>query len=845
MAIRDWFSRRDASTESPKKTLSAQQLLQQGAEQEADGNFDEALSCYLEASRLDATLGRAHFCAGVLLLARNQAEDALAAFEKALAIKPDSAGALLNLGNACMQLGKAERALAAYQAAIGIKPDFTEAELGVGTALEALGKLHEAIAHYQRVLVMQPAHALARFSLGRTYAALDEMDAAVKYFNTLLSSDPQHLDAWMALADLYLKQSRFDEAERACREALAIAPDRPEALFNLAMIAGDRGDVDGAIAGYREVARRFPENDAACINLGALLSGKKLYREAAEVYRRALELNPDSPVGYNNLGNALTEMGLYDEAIRNYRAAIDRLPDFADAWGNMGVAFHGVRKFDQAVECFNEAIRLRPEHPATLTNLGGALHEMGFFDEALENYNKSLALQPDSASVLSNIGMLLKDRGRMEEALVYCRKALDLEPNNLQYRGSMLFIMNYLAQISSGQLLEEARKFDVIAREKVQPFVFWENSRDKNRTLRIGLVSGDMMSHPVGFFLEGVMQALAHGHSYDLQFVAYPTRSLEDEVTARIRACCVAWRPVKGVRDEDFAKLVRDDKIDILIDLSGYSGHHRLPAFAWKPAPIQVTWLGYFATTGLSAMDYLIADPWTLPEGEEPFFSETIWRLPETRLCFTAPRERVAVSALPAEVNGYITFGCFNHLTKVNNQVIALWARILEAVPGSRLFLKATQLREPETRRSLLARFAMCGISSERLILEGATPRAEYLAAYHRVDIALDPFPYTGGTTTAETLWMGVPVLTLAGAHFLARQGVGLLMNAGLPEWVATDQADYFSKAVAHAGDVPALASLRRSLRAQVVASPVFDAHRFAGHFSSALRQMWCLWCDR
>jgi predicted O-linked N-acetylglucosamine transferase (SPINDLY family) len=267
--------------------------------------------------------------------------------------------------------------------------------------------------------------------------------------------------------------------------------------------------------------------------------------------------------------------------------------------------------------------------------------------------------------------------------------------------------------------------------------------------------------------------------------------------------------------------------------------------FAWKPAPVQASWLGCFATTGVTAIDYLIADPWTLPESEEAYFTETIWRLPETRMCFTPPKENVEVAPLPALTKGYVTFGCFNSLFKMNNAVVALWARVLVSVPDSRLFLKAKQLGEDSVRQSIIKRFAAHGVGADRLMMEGADTREKYLATYNMVDIALDPFPYTGGTTSVEALWMGVPVLTLEGERFLSRQGVGLMMNAELPEWIASNPDDYVARAVSHAANLQALAALRKGLRQQVLASPIFDASRFAGHFENALRGMWKKWCEQ
>jgi predicted O-linked N-acetylglucosamine transferase (SPINDLY family) len=297
--------------------------------------------------------------------------------------------------------------------------------------------------------------------------------------------------------------------------------------------------------------------------------------------------------------------------------------------------------------------------------------------------------------------------------------------------------------------------------------------------------------------------------------------------------------------DEKLAQQIRDDGIDILIDLSGHTGHNRLLMFAWKPAPIQLTWLGYFASTGLAAMDYLLADPWMVPAAETDHFIEKIWYMPESYLCFTAPYFDICVEPLPALNHSHITFGCFNNLNKMNDAVVALWVKVLRAVPNSRLFLKTGQLDEASMRHSVAQRFAEHGIDASRLILESASPRAELLAAYNRVDIALDPFPYPGGTTSAEALWMGVPVLTLAGDRFLSRMGESILQNVGLSDWIAADADDYVARAVRHAGNISGLAALRDGLRQQVLASPLFDAPRFAHHFETALRGMWKHWCQQ
>ncbi|MGC4062866.1 MAG: tetratricopeptide repeat protein [Aquabacterium sp.] len=500
---------------------------------------------------------------------------------------------------------------------------------------------------------------------------------------------------------------------------------------------------------------------------------------------------------------------------------------------------------DEAVASYRKALQLKPDHVGALCNMGIVLKDLGQYDQAVANFRQALTLQPDLADAHNNLGNLLKDLGQLDEAVACFRKALAARPDFAEAHSNLIFTLNYVPGQDAHVLLDEARHFgDTVAR-RATPFTTWANTRDAARPLRIGLVSGDLGNHPVGYFVEGVLAALAARSAERLSIFVYATRTSNDALAERIKASCTGWCSAMGVPDAQLARQIRDDAIDILIDLSGHTGYNRLPMFAWKPAPVQASWLGYFATTGVAAIDYLIADPWTLPASEDAHFTEQIWRLPETRLCFTPPETEVAVSPLPAIANGHVTFGCFNNLTKMNDGVVALWSKVLHAVPGSRLRLKAKQLDEASVRDDVLTRFAAQGIDAGRLTLEGRTPRADYLASYGQVDIGLDPFPFTGGTTSAESLWMGVPVLTLAGDRLVSRQGVGLMQNAGLADWVASDADGYVARAVAHAADLPRLAALRGGLREQVQASPIFDAQRFAPLFEAALRGMWTRWCER
>jgi protein O-GlcNAc transferase len=558
--------------------------------------------------------------------------------------------------------------------------------------------------------------------------------------------------------------------------------------------------------------------------------------------RLLVELYPKSPFVWKLMGAVLHMQG--KEALRVMRKTDELFPAHADAHNNLGNVLRDLGQLDEAAVSYRRALDIAPNLAEAHSNLGVVLWDLGQLDEAAMSYRRALSIAPDLAEAHSNLGLILWDLGQLDEAVERHRIALSFKPDYVEAHGHILFTHNYLSGQPSEALLSEARSYGKLVEEKAKPYSHWPNAPDANRCIRVGFVSGDLRNHPVGHFVEGMLTALASDASGRLELFAYFTSFHSDVLTNRIKTCCNTWHSVVGLSDERLAGRIREDRIDILIDLSGHTAHNRLPMFAWKPAPVQVTWLGYFATTGVAAIDYLIADPWTLPATEEANFTEKIWRLPETRLCFTAPDCNVDVLQLPALCNGFITFGCFNNLTKMNDAVVALWALVLKAVPDSRLFLKARQLRQGLARQNVIDRFAAKGVHADRLILEGYDSRTDYLAAYNRVDIALDPFPFTGGTTSVEGLWMGVPVLTLKGERFLSRQGVGILMNVKLPDWIAADEDDYVVRAVWHSGNLQRLSSLRTGLRQQVSASPIFDAQRFARNFEAAMRGMWLGWCN-
>ena len=669
------------------------------------------------------------------------------------------------------------------------------------------------------------------------------MNDAEVQVRALLDADPQHAMAWKTLAAVLLAQGK--DALEAAQKAVARMPQDVQAVTNLGRAFHDRRMYSEAFTAYRYALRLQPNLLQALLNLGAALLETGDLTAAEAQLLQATRLHPSSPEAFNDLGLAQTAAGKLDAAYQSLQQALTLAPQHVMAMTNLGQALTKGKRHDLAASVFDRALALQPDLAKAHLGRANALRELGLLEEAEVSYRQALALQPQDPPAEVGLGICLVEQGRAEEALTHYQAAQAIERNDLAVLPSMMFARQYLSHPTPLEDIHEARTFGAAASAHAQAFQHWQVTADPHRQLRIGLVSGDLRQHPVGRFLESVLIELAAQHSASLAFVAYSNHHEEDELTARLKPRCTQWHAVADWTDAKLAHQIHQDAVDILIDLAGHTTHNRVPVFAWRPAPVQLSWLGYFATTGVAEIDYLLADPHTVPPEHETHFTETIWRLPDTRMCFTPPSEPVAVSPLPAQASGHITFGCFNHVGKINDTVIATWSRILHRVPGSRLFLKAKQLAGEAARDRLTRAFAAHGISGSQLLLEGGSPRQQYLETYHRIDIGLDPFPYTGGTTTVESLWMGVPVITQAGPNLISRQGLGLLHNAGLPHWVASDADDYVERAIAFANDLPALATLRSQLREQVLASPLFDAQAFANHFEQAMRDMWALWCER
>lgn len=563
-----------------------------------------------------------------------------------------------------------------------------------------------------------------------------------------------------------------------------------------------------------------------------LLAGQ--FAQAEAEYRNYQQQHPPHPEVSFNLGLALHRQGRLEEAILNYQHALRLTPNLLEAYQNLGHACHTLLRLDEAMDSYRRALEINPDHAEIHNNLGNVLKEQGELDQAIQHYEQALRIKPQYAMAHSNLGNALRDLGLLDEALACYQKALGINPNQLDTLSNLLFVLSYHPSRPPEQYLAVAHDLGARLSALASPYTQW--SMPTEQPLRVGLVSGDMRTHPVGFFLENIVQHLNPGK---VTLFAYHTKPQEDALTTRLKSYFHTWRSLSGLSDQAVAQQIHADGIHILLDLAGHTAHNRLPVFAWKPAPVQISWLGYFASTGMREMDAVLADPISVPKALRSQFTEHVFYLPDTRLCFTPPHEPADVSILPALRNGFVTLGSFQNLSKISIQVLMAWSKILAALPTARLRLQNIQFKSAQVREFFLGRLQECSIPENRVELLGPTSRATYLAAHHETDLLLDTFPYPGGTTTCEALWMGVPTLTLAGGTMLGRQGASMLAAAGLDDWIAKDEEDYVNKAVAFASDLPALAALRSRLRLQVLASPLFDGERFARNLENVLLNAW------
>ncbi|MBL6934842.1 MAG: tetratricopeptide repeat protein [Alphaproteobacteria bacterium] len=652
----------------------------------------------------------------------------------------------------------------------------------------------------------------------------------------------QDIPSLMSQAVAHHSAGRLSQAEALYRRVLESDPHIVDARYNLGIIHQSRGDGEEAIACFRQAIEQAPDFTMAHLALSNALQDTDRQEESIACLKTLVSVAPDFPQGQFNLGFALKGADQGEEAEAALKRGLALMPDYAEAWNILGEIQRDRGEVEAAQSSFQRALELKSDLSVAHINFATLLRDTGRLMEAEAAFSRALDANPDDAGLHNNLGLLLMLEGRMAESGAACGRALEIMPDYAAAHSNLLLSMNYGTQ-DTAAVLAAHLDYGAVHDLPAGKIAAHDNDRNPERKLKVGYVSSDLRRHSVSCFLEPLLAAHDPG---SVEVTCYAEVARPDEVTQRLQSLVAHWRSVVGMSDDAAAQLIHDDGIDILVDLNGHTAGNRLPVFARKPAPVQVTWLGYPNTTGLSAMEYRVVDGVTDPEETQATMSERLLRLEGCFLCYGPPHTDVEVAVPPFVENGHITFGSFNNLSKMSDGVVAAWSKVLDAVPGSRLYLKCAQLTDEELRKRMEERFAGHGIPPERLELAGyAASLEDHLGAYGKMDIALDPFPYNGTTTTCEALWMGVPVITLEGAHHGGRVGASLLGAAGLGELVAGDEDSYLALAVALAADTARLKELRASLRERMQASPLTDAAAFAAKIEDAYRTIWKTWVGK
>jgi protein O-GlcNAc transferase len=637
------------------------------------------------------------------------------------------------------------------------------------------------------------------------------------------------------------------EAEALCHAILRTEPLHANTINLLGVIYCQSGRAEIGIQLIDKAILINPNEASYHNNRGTALTGRCNFVAALDAFKRGLALQPNYAQAHNNIGAVLRPLGRHAEAADHYRNAIRLRPDYAEAYANLANVLVDLNLVEEARAAAERAVALKPDYAIGHNNLGAVLQRYGQYGKAIEALCRALELRPAYPDALCNMGEVLKESGRAAEAIGFYRKAIELSPDEAGMGSNMLLALCNIETLTPAMIFEEHRAWGKIVSARVtvdgQIDPFENRDHSSARRLRVGYLSSDFRRHSVAYFLEPILEF--HNPKV-VESVCYSNLTGPgDSVTERLRGFASDWCDVAGLNDASLTKLIRDDEIDILVDLSGHTRGNRLSVFARRAAPLQMSYLGYPATTGLATVDWRLSDSWADPLNmTEAFHSERVLHLANGFLCYRPDPEAPEVEPPPVFGNGHITFGSFNSMAKLTPTAIKTWAQILLRVPGSRLVLKSKAISDPDTRRRLYQRFAERRVDADRLGLFGWVVDGDPLTAYHGIDIGLDSFPYNGTTTTCEAMWMGVPVIALAGDWHAARVGVSLLTRTGMDAFLARSPENYVDIAVNLASRPEVLAELRRDMREKIIGSGLCDGPAFVGQLERAYRSAWRAWCD-
>lgn len=660
-----------------------------------------------------------------------------------------------------------------------------------------------------------------------------DLAEAERLYRSILHKLPGHAPSLCNLGVLLVRAEKLDEAAHCYSLCLAANPGYPDAHFNFGNLLRRVGRYRDAVAQYQDCVKGNPTHASAYFNMGLAFVSLGELTAAAECFRQTVGIDPNHADAFNRLGDVMLRTGHLNDAIEQFRKYVAIKPDDARGYNNLGLAIANAGRPAEAVELLKKALALNPSYPDANNTLALAYEALGQKDDACRHYREAVRLNPNFADAWSNLGTNLTEQGRVDEAIGALRRSLEIRPNAPPIHSNLLLTLNYRSNLSPEQVAAEHRSFAARFVPNV-PESPAPLDPDPERRLRIGYLSADFRHHTVAGFIE----LLLAKHDRDRVHVScYANVPRPDDMTARLQKLADRWRFINGQADDAIAATIRADKIDILIDLAGHTAGNRLFALARRPAPIQCLLFGYPNTTGVAAIDYRITDAVSDPPGEtEAFNVEKLLRLEGLAWAYQPPADAPPVTPLPSLAGRPFTFGCLNNVAKISEACVLAWAKLVAAVPNAKLVLLAGQ--STEGAAILKERFAFAGLPPDRLELVMRLPKRDYFEAYSRCDLALDPFPYNGGVTTGDALWMGVPVLAVAGRSYVSRQGVAVLTHVGLPEFAAESPEQLVELAKTWAENREMLADIRIGLRSQV-AKTIADGKAYTTRLECALRQAW------
>lgn len=769
-------------------------------------------------------------------------------------------------------VAQGKEALPALQRCVDLSPDDIEAHNNLAHVLQSRGMTAEALEIYLRSLKIDPNQLDIYTRAGNIASTLGRPETALSIYQQALLKYPESPILHNNIAGILLRLGQFQDCESHCRIAVQSNSDFAEAYCTFGNVLFAQSRYQDAITQFQRAVSIKPSYPVALHNLGNTLLILGQFEEARNQFQLALQYNPHYAEAYCGLGQALHELQRYDDAMASYRHALSCNRSFSEAHNRMGMTYMLLGQWVDAEAAFQMALKLGPRTAGALNNLGNAQKSLGNLTAAIDSYRDAGSLEPASLEIQSNLAHVLKDAERYVDAVSVCQQilnknaefteihkllgdclsalgvleqaeseyrcALSQRPNNSDLYSNLLFCM-LLYRTDPEMVFAEHCRYGARF-ESALPTGGYSNSAMSERQLNVGIVSGDFRNHAVTYFVGPILLELAKDPRLSLHF--YYNHTIIDEYTQRLQGVAAHWHNISDWSLDDRTDLIRSDGIDILIDLSGHTDRNCLLSFAKKPAPVEVTWIGYPNTTGLKNMDYVLTDFLHAPTGlHEQFYTEKFARIPSATT-YSPPACAPEVSRLPALSNAYVTFASFHRPSKINDQVISVWSRVLMQVPNAKLLLG--NMTDQKLVDLMAERFARHGIERIRLQFYPTMPLADYLALHHTVDVLLDTWPYSGGAITRHALWMGVPVVTMRGPGFAHCQGAAVMEGLRLPAWIADDADDFVRIAAAQTADLNELAVLRANLRERWRESPCFDPGSVAAGVSAALRQMWRRWCS-